>query len=687
MKTRLKTLSKALGLMLLLITMVSSCKKDKKVDPTPTATSSMTGTIDGKTIKLDAGALTSTYYSTDGDASKALETSATLNASGDKLNFFLNDLKNGILALTKKSGTSFNPGNYKIRINADTPSPVQSYVSYFSGGNTYFAYSGSIEIIITDTSITVKWSINFKDASGREFNSAGSFTFVNYFAVTKPKSEVRDPTPVAAKPTIENISPTSGKAGDSVSITGVNYSTVATENEVKFNGVAATVKSATATRLIVTAPQTGTTGAVTLKIKNSDLTTGPTFTYVLPPVVTSLSPTSGKVGDTISINGNNFSTNTAAYVVQFNSPNGPVNGTVLSASATQVKVIVPQTAKTGVLNVIINAAANLVTPEFTVTVPPVNTGDWQDLGFTATTRENTMSVSNGTGVMFTGTDGANYLYYSSNGNQYTDVYNKLPFNLTRLGIHLLKVSGNTYYITTTKGIAKTTDGQTWTKMTPDTLSPDRSFTGMVVKDNAITLLSGGELFQSTDGGTSWVKTVVQSASGLEYISSDYNGKYFYAVNDAANSLNSTVPKKLYRSTNQGKAWAPVNSTSGLYFYDSGHTNFLEVVVSTVYCIFSTETSRSSIADQKLYKSTGQGDNWVKVSDENVLLVKSFGDYVVYTNTASLHVSNDVGATFTDYAIPAGYRVGGVERAGGKIYIFATTNDQGTVKMKIFRRQI
>jgi hypothetical protein len=688
MKNHVKTLSRAAGILMLLVSVTSSCKKDKKTDPTPAATSSITGTIDGKTIKLDAAALTSTYYSTDGDASKALETSATLNASGDKLNFFLNDLKSGLVAITKKAGTSFNPGNYKIKINADTPSPVQSYVSYFSGGNTYFAYSGSIEITITDTSITVKWSINFKDASGREFNSAGSFTFINFLTVTKPKLEVKDPTPVAAKPTIENISPTSGKAGDSVSITGVNYSTVASENEVKFNGVTATVRSASATRLVVTAPQNGTTGTVTLKVKNSDLTTGPNFTYTLPPSFTSLSPTSGKVGDTVIINGTNFSTTIADNVIQFNSPNGPVNGTVTSATATQIKVTVPQTAKTGVLNVIIKNTVNLVTTEFTVTAaPPVNTGTWAEMDFTVGLSEINASASSGTSFMFAGTTGNNYLYYSADGSNYTNVYASLPF--TNATINLVKSDGDAYYVTTSLGLAKTINGgRSWTKITPDDNFPNKGYTGLVVKGDQLTLMEGGVVYKSNDGGATFTKSALTNATaGLTYVSSDYNGKYFYAINDGANFLSSTTPKTLFRSTNQGLTWSAATAKTGLYFYGGGEKEFLEIAGSTVYCLFSADSTRASIADQRLYRSNSQGNSWTKVSDTYASLVKSFGDYIIYSDGGSITVSADAGNTFKNYPAPTGYIVGGVTRAGGYIYIFSYNTQSGPYKFRIFRRQI
>jgi hypothetical protein len=88
-------------------------------------------------------------------------------------------------------------------------------------------------------------------------------------------------TPIVATattPTITSISPTTGKVGDVVTITGTNFTTTIADNVVKFNGVAATVTAATATTLTVTVPATATTGAVSLSVKSVAATTSPTFT-------------------------------------------------------------------------------------------------------------------------------------------------------------------------------------------------------------------------------------------------------------------------------------------------------------------------------------------------------------------------------------------------------------------------
>jgi ribosomal protein S8E len=80
-------------------------------------------------------------------------------------------------------------------------------------------------------------------------------------------------------PTVASISPASGVAGIVVTITGTNFKTTAADNTVTFNGVAATVQTATTTTLNVMVPATGTTGAVTITTVDGS-SVGPVFTYL-----------------------------------------------------------------------------------------------------------------------------------------------------------------------------------------------------------------------------------------------------------------------------------------------------------------------------------------------------------------------------------------------------------------------
>lgn len=85
---------------------------------------------------------------------------------------------------------------------------------------------------------------------------------------------------VATQPTITSISPDSGTVNTVVTITGTNFLTNLSDDTVKFNGVAATVTSASATQLVVNAPATGTTGNVTVTTSGGT-SNGIMFTYAI----------------------------------------------------------------------------------------------------------------------------------------------------------------------------------------------------------------------------------------------------------------------------------------------------------------------------------------------------------------------------------------------------------------------
>lgn len=139
-------------------------------------------------------------------------------------------------------------------------------------------------------------------------------------------------------PVVNSFSPVSGSSGTFVIINGSGF-TAATG--VKFGGVSATSFTVVSNNLITAIVGSGATGAVTVS-NISGAYSLPGFTYfappaAVPPVITSFSPTSGPIGTSITINGNNFGTTTGANTVFF----GAVKGTVISASASQLVCTVP----------------------------------------------------------------------------------------------------------------------------------------------------------------------------------------------------------------------------------------------------------------------------------------------------------------------------------------------------------
>ena len=76
------------------------------------------------------------------------------------------------------------------------------------------------------------------------------------------------PVPAPPAPTVTSISPKSGSVGSSVTITGTGFNTTSSNNIVTFDGVRATIISATSTQIVVTVPY-GTTGNSIIRILNT----------------------------------------------------------------------------------------------------------------------------------------------------------------------------------------------------------------------------------------------------------------------------------------------------------------------------------------------------------------------------------------------------------------------------------
>ena len=171
---------------------------------------------------------------------------------------------------------------------------------------------------------------------------------------------------VIAAPSITNLSPTTGAVGASVTITGTSFGTTQGTSTVKFNATTATtIGSWTATSIVATAPTGATTGNVVVHASGVD-SNGSSFTVVAAPNITSLSPTTGAVGASVTITGTNFGTTQGTSTVAFN---GTTATSIGSWTATSIVATVPTGATTG--NVVVNASGvNSNGSSFTVVVAP-----------------------------------------------------------------------------------------------------------------------------------------------------------------------------------------------------------------------------------------------------------------------------------------------------------------------------
>ena len=166
-------------------------------------------------------------------------------------------------------------------------------------------------------------------------------------------------TSVSPAPSLASLSPTSGVAGTSVTITGSNFGVSQWQSTVTFNGVAAAVTSWNANSIVATVPAAASTGNVVATV-GGVASNGLSFTFVPTPSITSLSPSAGPIGTSVTIAGANFGATTGT--VKFNG----TTATVTSWSPTSILVTVPSGATSG--NVVVTASSSVSSPGVNFTI-------------------------------------------------------------------------------------------------------------------------------------------------------------------------------------------------------------------------------------------------------------------------------------------------------------------------------
>jgi IPT/TIG domain-containing protein/glucodextranase-like protein/Big-like domain-containing protein/VCBS repeat protein/uncharacterized protein DUF4329 len=179
------------------------------------------------------------------------------------------------------------------------------------------------------------------------------------------------------QPMITGLSPTSGNAGQSVTISGGGFGATQGSSTVTFSGVAASPNSWSATSIVVPVPATATSGDVVVTVNGLPSNVA---AFVVPPTIVSLSPSSGPTGTLVTISGTHFGATQEISAVSFNG----VAATIASWTDTTITAWVPATATTGavvvtVLGVPTNAmsftvvAVDQTPPVVSITSPANNT--------------------------------------------------------------------------------------------------------------------------------------------------------------------------------------------------------------------------------------------------------------------------------------------------------------------------
>jgi large repetitive protein len=193
----------------------------------------------------------------------------------------------------------------------------------FAGTTSTFTVNSSTQITATVPSGASTGAITVTTPTGTATSSSS-------FTVT------------AGGPAITSFTPSSGCVGSSVTINGTNLSGA---TAVTIDGVAATITNNTSTRVIATVPVGATTGKIVVTTANGTATSSTDYTVNhCAPTIASFSPTSGVVGSTVVISGDDF---TGTVTVKF----GTVNAAFTVNSDSQITTTVPTGASTGKITV------------------------------------------------------------------------------------------------------------------------------------------------------------------------------------------------------------------------------------------------------------------------------------------------------------------------------------------------
>nr|WP_249355532.1 IPT/TIG domain-containing protein [Chloracidobacterium sp. D] len=276
----------------------------------------------------------------------------------------------GPITVTNPAGTATSDTDFVVTTGPTPPiisnftppsGPVGTIVTIFGSGfvqvsEVRFNGVAATFTVNSNTQITATVPAGATTGPITVTNPAGTATSSTNFVVILP-------------PTITSFSPTSGPVGTSVTITGTNFTGT---TDVRFNGVAATFTVNSNTQITATVPAGATTGPITVTNPAGTATSGTNFVVILPPTISSFSPTSGPVGTSVTITGTNF-LNVSS--VTFGDLPAPFTVT----SPTQLTATVPVGAVTAPIRVITPAGSATSATSFTVIprVPPQTIGVWR----------------------------------------------------------------------------------------------------------------------------------------------------------------------------------------------------------------------------------------------------------------------------------------------------------------------
>ncbi|MFD3001129.1 IPT/TIG domain-containing protein [Pontibacter toksunensis] len=176
-------------------------------------------------------------------------------------------------------------------------------------------------------------------------------------------------------PSVQNIVPNSGKAGDRVTINGTFFASNASEVEVTFGGVTARVVEVAPSKIVVEVPA-GITASnyysynqVQVVLRMANQSHNVTNDFRISPTVSDFSPKSGTLGTVITISGENLPSSYYYYGSSISVLLGQTAASISSYSSAGIQVVVPNSMSTErvAISVIIDGVTTVLPGQFTVT--------------------------------------------------------------------------------------------------------------------------------------------------------------------------------------------------------------------------------------------------------------------------------------------------------------------------------
>ena len=259
-----------------------------------------------------------------------------------------NGATDGPVTLTALGGVTEQAGSFTVqpRITGFSPLSASAGATVTISGSAFLA-TNQVTIAGVPATFTVSSYSTIK-ATVPVITSPGPIT------VTTPDGTATSTASFGIVHVISAFTPTHGKVGSSVAITGSGFTGA---SAVKFNGAAAVFTVTSDTAITATVPAAASTGKITVVVSGTSPKSSSNF-YVIP-TISGFSPTSATVGTSVAITGTGF---THATKVLF----AGTAATYTVASPTKINATVPAGATTGKITVRTAGGSATSTTNFTI---------------------------------------------------------------------------------------------------------------------------------------------------------------------------------------------------------------------------------------------------------------------------------------------------------------------------------